>query len=86
MYHELIIAIVAAMLNVILSIIIPPILNINSVSKYVPLSKLIKKHYLVNRDLILISSVSVIIFVYISLILTPWFETNVFKVIAKMSK
>jgi hypothetical protein len=86
MDHDLIIAIVAAMMNIVFSLIFPAILSINSINNVVPFSYHIKKHYKYNRDVILISSVFVIIFVYLSLKVSPWVENNVFKSLLEMSK
>lgn len=84
MDHDMIIAIVAAMINIVFSLVLPALLNIQLVGNVIPFSTAIKTHYQSNRDVILVSSVFVIIFVYLSLKVTPWVETNVFKTLAKI--
>lgn len=85
MDHDIVIAIVAAMLNILFSLIIPALLSINVINKTIPFSAGIKKHYENNRDIILVSTVFVIIFVYLSLKISPWVETNIFKTLAQLS-
>jgi hypothetical protein len=75
------IAIVAAMLNVVLSLVIPSLLK----DSHLPLADKVKKNYECSRSSIMVSSVLVMIFVYLSLELTPWVETNVFQNLAKLS-
>jgi len=82
--HNIIIAIVAAMINIIFSLIIPALLSINSVNNVIPFSTAIKKHYENNRDIIIVSSLFVIVFVYLSLVVTPLIENNIFKNIAQL--
>jgi len=85
MDHDIVIAIVAAMLNILFSLIIPAILSFNALNNVLPFSSNIKKHYEHNRDVILVSSVFVVIFVYLSLKVTPWFENNIFKTLAQLN-
>ena len=80
MDSDLIVAIIAAMLNIILSLVIPPLLKDSTL----PFATQIKKNYNCNRDIIIVSSVLTIIFVYVSLKITPWVRTNVFTNLAKL--
>lgn len=76
------IAIVAALLNVILSVFVPPLLKkVNNV----PFSEQVTSYYDCNRNFIMISTVSVLAFVYVSLEVTPWVNSNVFSRLAKLS-
>lgn len=77
---HLIVAIVAAMLNIVLSLIIPPLIKDSTL----PFAAQIKKNYECNRDIIIVSSVLTIIFVYTSLKISPWIENNVFSNLAKL--
>lgn len=78
---DLIVAIVAAMLNIVLSLLLPSLLK----NTNIPFSEQIKKNYECNRDVIIVSSVLTIIFVYISLKITPWVQTNIFSNLAKLN-
>lgn len=80
MYKHLIVAIIAAMINIMLSVILPFILQDSTL----PFAAQIRKNYSCNREVIMVSSVLVILFVYISLGITPWIETNVFSQISKL--
>ena len=86
MDHDIVVAIVAAMLNIVFSLILPALLSFNAVNNVLPFSANIKKHYENNRDVILVSSVFVVIFVYLSLKVSPWVETNIFKTLAELNK
>jgi len=77
---DLLIAITAAMVNIIMSLVVPPLLKTSTF----PFSTQIKKNYTCNREIIMISSMLTIIFVYISLKITPWMRSNVFSNIAKL--
>ena len=65
--EHLLIAIIAALLNILFSIIIPPLIN----DIKLPFMKEIKRHYECNKNFILLSTVLTIILVYISLKITP---------------
>ena len=81
MDHDLVIAIVAALVNLLLSLIIPPLLkNIN-----IPLIKQIRMNYEYNRNTLLISTIIVISFVYISLKITPGVQQHIFSNVAKLA-
>jgi len=80
MDSDLIVAIIAAMLNIILSLVIPPLLKDSTL----PFATQIKKNYSCNRDIIIVSTVLTIIFVYVSLKISPWVRTNVFTNLAKL--
>lgn len=75
------VALVAAMLNVVLSLAIPALLR----DSHLPLADKVKANYECNRGGLLVSSLLVVIFVYLSLELTPWVETNVFKNLSKLA-
>lgn len=80
MDSDLIVAIVAAMLNVVLSLLLPSLLK----NSNLPFAAQVKKNYECNRDVIMVSSVLTIIFVYVSLKITPWVRTSVFTNLAKL--
>jgi hypothetical protein len=82
MDQDIIVAIVAAMLNIILSLILPSLMK----NSNIPFAEQVEKNYDCNRDVIMVSSVLTIIFVYVSLKITPWVNTNVLKNLAKLSK
>ncbi len=77
---DLIVAIVAAMLNIMLSLIVPSLLK----NSNLPLANQVRKNYECNRDVIMVSSVLTVIFVYVSLKITPWVRSNVFANLAKL--
>ncbi len=76
------IAIVAALLNVVLSLVVPPLLK--QVDN-VPLSQQVNEYYKCNRNFIMISTISVLAFVYVSLEITPWVDEKVFHRLALLS-
>jgi hypothetical protein len=78
---DLIVAIVAAMLNIVLSLLVPPLLK----NSTLPFAAQIKKNYDCNQDIVIVSSVLTVIFVYVSLKITPWVRSNVFTNLAKLS-
>ena len=77
---DLVVAIVAAMLNIVLSLLLPSLLK----NTNLPFAAQVKKNYECNRDVIIVSSVLSVIFVYISLKITPWVRSNVFTNLAKL--
>ncbi len=77
---DLVVAIVAAMLNIVLSLLLPSLLK----NTNLPFAAQVKKNYECNRDVIMVSSVLTILFVYISLKITPWVRSNVFTNLAKL--
>jgi hypothetical protein len=77
---DLVVAIVAAMLNIVLSLLLPSLLK----NSHLPFAEQVKKNYGCNRDVIMVSSVLTIIFVYVSLKITPWVRSNVFSNLAKL--
>lgn len=74
------VAIVAAILNIILSMLLPTILNDTGI----PLNAQLKQSYECNRKIILFNSIMIVIFVYISLKITPWVDKNIFLTLAKL--
>ena len=80
MDYDLLVAIVAAMLNIILSLLLPSLLK----NSNLPFAQQVKKNYECNRDVIMVSSVLTVIFVYVSLKITPWVRSNVFSNLAKL--
>jgi hypothetical protein len=79
--NHLAVAIVAAMINIVLSLILPSLLR----NSTLPFSTQIKKNYSCNREVILVSSIIVVVFVFISLKITPWVDSNVFSNLAKLN-
>jgi hypothetical protein len=78
--NDLLIAIIAAMLNILFSLVLPVIFKDNEL----PFSQQIRQNYNTNRNVIILSSVLVIIFVYTSLKITPIIR-NKFVNLAKLA-
>lgn len=72
MDHDLVIAIVASLINIILSLLLPAVLK-NSNSSIV---MQIRKNYECNRQQLLISSIIVLVYVYVSLKITPMLKNK----------
>ena len=70
--EHLLIAIIAALLNILFSILIPPLIS----DIKLPFMQEIKKHYECNKHFILISTILTIILVYVSLKITPQFKVQ----------
>ena len=81
MDNHLAIAIVAAMVNIVLSLLYQTLFK----NSTLPFSAQIKQNYECNREVILVSSVLVVVFVYVSLKITPWVDSNVFSNLAKLN-
>jgi|UniRef100_A0A6C0DAK3 phosphotransferase system glucose/maltose/N-acetylglucosamine-specific IIC component len=81
MDSKLVIAIVAAMINIILSLLLPALLK----NSHLPFATEVKKNYECNNQVIIVSSVLVVVFVYTALLVSPWVETNVFSTLAKLN-
>lgn len=79
--EELLIAIIAALLNILFSILIPPLLN----KSKLPFVVEIKNHYECNKNFIIVSSILTIVLVYISLKITPVFNSQIFGNISKLN-
>jgi hypothetical protein len=77
---DLIVAVVASMVNIVLSLLLPTLLK----NSTLPFAAEVKKNYECNRDVIMVSSVLTVIFVYISLKITPWVRSNIFTNLAKL--
>ena len=74
-YHiddHLFIAIVAAFVNIILSLFIPPLISDSDL----PFTQEIKNHYDSNKNIILVSSFLTIVLVYISLKVSPYVKSK----------
>jgi hypothetical protein len=65
--EHLLIAIIAALLNILFSILIPPLIS----DIKLPFIQEIKRHYECNKHFILVSTILTIILVYVSLKITP---------------
>jgi uncharacterized BrkB/YihY/UPF0761 family membrane protein len=78
--NDFLVAIIAAMLNILFSLILPVIFKDNEL----PFSQQIRQNYNYNRSVIILSSVLVIIFVYTSLKITPYVR-NKFANLAKLA-
>lgn len=81
MDSDLIVAVVAAMLNIVLSLLLPLLFD----KAKLPFGTQVKKNYECNHSVIMVSSVLTVFFVYISLKITPFVKTNVFSNLAKLS-
>jgi len=67
MEEHLLIAVIAALLNILFSILIPPLIS----NSKLPFTQEIKKHYECNKNFILVSTILIVVLVYISLKITP---------------
>lgn len=79
--EHLLVAIVAALLNFMLSLIVPTLLKDSDL----PFATEIKKNYENNKDIILVSSVITIVFVFVSLKITPYVKSNLFSNMADLN-
>jgi hypothetical protein len=82
MSKDFVVAIIAAMLNIVLSMFVPTLFNDTGL----PLGAQIKQSYDCNRKIILFNSIMIVIFVYIALKITPWVDQNVFSTLAKLGQ
>jgi hypothetical protein len=81
MEQHLVIAIVAATINFLLSLILPILFK----DTKLPILTQIKQNYECNQKTIITSTILVVIFVYVSLKITPWLQTNVFTALANIN-
>lgn len=72
MEEHLLIAIIAALLNILFSLILPPLIN----KSKLPFVQEIKKHYECNKHFILISTLLTVVLVYVSLKATPHIKSQ----------
>ncbi len=72
MEEHLLIAIIAALLNILFSIVIPPLIS----NSKLPFTQEIKKHYECNKHFILVSTVLTVVLVYVSLKATPHIKSQ----------
>lgn len=82
MEEHLLIAIVAALLNVLFSIVVPPLINKSTL----PFTQEIKKHYECNKQVILVSTVLMVVLVYVSLKVTPHVQSQLFGNVSGLSR
>jgi len=74
------IALVAAALNFLLSMVLPSLLK----DSKLPFAEEIKKNYECNKEVMLVSSLLTVIFVYVSLQITPWVSSTVYSRLGKL--
>lgn len=79
--EHLLIAIIASLLNILLSLIVPTLLKKSTL----PFADQIKKNYECNKEVILVSSVMTIIFVFVSLKITPFIKNNFLSNVATLN-
>lgn len=80
-FNSFMLSIVAAIISAILSLCIPLLLkNTNK-----PILLRIKQNYINNRDTLIINTISVFIFVYMSLVITPPIKRKLLANIAKLN-
>jgi hypothetical protein len=72
MEEHLLIAVIAALLNILFSILIPPLIS----NSKLPFTQEIKKHYECNKNFILVSTILIVVLVYISLKITPHIKSQ----------
>lgn len=78
MLHNIIIALVAAIVNLFLSLTVPLLLqNANT-----PLLISIKQNYINNKNTLLINTICVFVFVFVSLLISPTVEKHLLAKIA----
>jgi len=82
MEEHLLIAVIAALLNILFSILIPPLLS----NSKLPFTDEIKKHYECNKKFILISTILIVVLVYISLKITPFIKSQFLGNIPELGK
>jgi len=81
MDYDLIIAIVAAMVNIVFSLFLPALFTrVN-----LPFREQVQENYENTKHIILVSSILTVLFVYVSLKITPWVNNNVFKNLARLN-
>jgi hypothetical protein len=76
--HDLVVAIVASLVNLLLSLLVPPVFK----NTNIPFISQVRKTYECNREVLLVSTIMVLIFVYVSLKITPWVQENIFAKLA----
>jgi hypothetical protein len=81
MEQNLVIAIVAALLNIILSLTIPSLFK----NSKLPIIRQVRETYENNRHTLIVSSLIVLVFVYVSLRITPSVQQHVFSKFSKLS-
>jgi hypothetical protein len=74
------ISITAALVNLVLSLVLPALLK----DSKLPFAAQIKESYECNRDVIVVSTILTVIFVYIALKVNPTMETSVYTPLAKL--
>lgn len=79
--EHLLIAIIAALLNVLFSIVIPPLIS----NTKLPFTEQIKNHYECNKHFILISTLLTALLVYVSLKVTPHVKSQILGNVSKLS-
>ena len=82
MEEHLLIAVIAALLNILFSILLPPLLS----NSKLPFTEEIKKHYECNKKFILISTILIIVLVYVSLKISPFIKSQFLGNISELSK
>ena len=81
MLHNIIIALVAAIINLILSLTLPYLLQ----NAQTPILVQIKQNYSNNKNTLLINTICVFAFVYVSLIISPTVEQRVMSKLASLN-
>lgn len=79
--EDILIAVIAGLLNLLLSILIPPLINKTDI----PFTNEIKNHYECNKNYILVSTILTSILVYISLKVTPYVQSSIFGNLSKLN-
>ncbi len=81
MEEHLLIAVIAALLNILFSIVIPPLIS----NSKLPFTQEIKKHYECNKHFILVSTVLTVVLVYVSLKITPHVKSQLLGNVASLN-
>jgi hypothetical protein len=82
MEEHLLIAVIAALLNILLSILVPPLLS----NTKLPFTNEIKRHYECNKQFILISTILTVVLVYVSLKVSPYIQMQFLGNISELNK
>lgn len=80
MDRDIAIAVTAALVNLVLTLLLPSLIK----DSKLPFAQQIKDTYKCNRDAIVVSSILVVVFVFIALKITPTMEASVYGPLASL--
>jgi hypothetical protein len=79
--EDLLLAVVAAAVNFLLSLVVPALLKDSNA----PLAVQLKNHYQCNKNTVLLSSVVTVVFVFVALQINPWVQNNLLANVSSMN-